>query len=38
MKLYASLADAYYLNPDVEPNVHCQRGELVVRIPLRRES
>ncbi len=38
MKLYASLADAYYLNPDVEPNVHCQRGELIVRIPLRRES
>ena len=35
MKLYAQLADAYYLDKGVEPTVRCSKDELVIRIPLR---
>lgn len=35
---YASLADAYYLNDDVQPNVRYLNGELVIRIPIEPDS
>ena len=35
---YAQLAQSYYLNADVAPNIRCLGGELVLRIPLRRDE
>lgn len=35
---YAQLAQSYYLKEDVEPSVRCLGGELVLRIPLRRDE
>ena len=35
---YAQLAQSYYLNADVAPSIRCFGGELVLRIPLRRDE
>ena len=35
---YAQLAQSYYLNADVAPSIRCLGGELVLRIPLRRDE
>ena len=36
MPCYSALAQAYYLDPNVEANARCVKDELVIRIPLRR--
>ena len=37
-ELYVQLADAYYLDADVEPSTRCLNGELVIRIPLQQSE